>query len=161
MKDALVESLDRAGVLALAAGGGRLELQRNRDNKPILPASLNANGDNMPLLAALISAAVAPGFAVRKSRALLRTQQDTVGGVAYQIPTLELMISNSQMAMVQSSSVVTLLGKEATNKSGQASEVRAVEPGFGASRLTDKIVSTGLCIHRSYEERVQGWATGS
>lgn len=78
LKISLLQSLDRAGVLSLAAGGDRLQLVRNRDGVPILPRFLNANGENMPLLAALISCATAPGFAVRKSPSLLRTPQDTV-----------------------------------------------------------------------------------
>lgn len=78
LRTSLLQSLDRAGVLSLAAGGDRLELQRNREGLPVLPHFLNTNGENLPLLAALISCAVAPGFAVRKGPSLLRTPQDTV-----------------------------------------------------------------------------------
>lgn len=78
LRTSLIQSLDKAGVLSLAAGGNRLELQKNRDGLPVLPHFLNSNGGNLPLLAALISCAVAPGFAVRKGPSLLRTPQDTV-----------------------------------------------------------------------------------
>lgn len=78
LRTSLIQSLDRAGVLSLAGGGDRLELQKNRDGVPVLPYFLNTNGENLPLLAALISCATAPGFAVRKGPTLLRTPQDTV-----------------------------------------------------------------------------------
>lgn len=74
----LIRDLDRAGVLSLAVGGSRLELVRNSEGVPILPDFLNVNGHNIPLLTGLISGAVAPGFAIRKSAALFRTAQDTV-----------------------------------------------------------------------------------
>lgn len=83
LRISLLQSLDRAGVLSLAAGGDRLELLRNRDGVPVLPSFLNSNGENLPLLAALISCATAPGFAVRKSPSLLRTPQDSVSGERY------------------------------------------------------------------------------
>lgn len=78
LRSSLIQSLDRAGVLSLAAGGDRLQLQQNREGLPVLPHYLNTNGENLPLLAALISCALAPGFAIRKGAALLRTPQDTV-----------------------------------------------------------------------------------
>jgi hypothetical protein len=78
LRTSLIQSLDRAGVLSLAAGGARMELVKNRDGQIVLPHFLNTNGECLPLLTALISCAQAPGFAVRKSTSLLRTPQDSV-----------------------------------------------------------------------------------
>jgi HrpA-like RNA helicase len=78
VKEHLLESLDRTGVLRVSAGGSDLVLQKNR-GKPVIPESLNANGNSLALLTALIALALAPNFAIRASRQLFRTATDSVG----------------------------------------------------------------------------------
>ncbi|GAA6001633.1 uncharacterized protein JCM10292_004968 [Rhodotorula paludigena] len=81
IKEHLVSSLDRAGVLQISAGGqaqpqpfgGRGRFARG---PVVIPPQLNENGHSLPLLSALIATAVAPNFAIRISEKSLRTSQD-------------------------------------------------------------------------------------
>ncbi|GAA6039938.1 hypothetical protein JCM8097_002627, partial [Rhodosporidiobolus ruineniae] len=92
IKDHLVSSLDRAGVLQIS-GGGQQAAQHphlpfappgfrgggfggGRGRNAVIPAHLNENGHSLPLLSALIAAALAPNFAIRISEKSLRTSQD-------------------------------------------------------------------------------------
>ncbi|GAA6063881.1 hypothetical protein JCM10212_005873 [Sporobolomyces blumeae] len=81
IKDHLVSSLDRAGVLQISGGGRGAAPQpffrggRGR-NHVVIPPHLNENGHSLPLLSALIATAVAPNFAIRISEKSLRTIQD-------------------------------------------------------------------------------------
>lgn len=86
VREHLLSSLDRAGVLAVSAGGSAapLNLPRRRFGGPSrasdieVPAELNTNAGSESLLAALIAVAVAPNFAVRKSKRLMATHMDRV-----------------------------------------------------------------------------------
>lgn len=79
VKEHLLQSLDKAGVLRISGGGQTYDGPRGRRSNPIIPSSLNVNGESLPLLAALIAVAVAPNFAVRISKGAFRTSQDKVG----------------------------------------------------------------------------------
>ncbi|GAA6053256.1 hypothetical protein JCM3770_002681 [Rhodotorula araucariae] len=83
IKDHLLSSLDRAGVLQISAGGAQaqqapLPFGRGRFARGpvVIPPQLNENGNSLPLLSALIATAVAPNFAIRISEKALRTSQD-------------------------------------------------------------------------------------
>lgn len=80
IKEHILQSLDKAGVLRISAGGevadSRVSFRRGGTAQ--IPESLNVNGDSLPLLSALIAAAVAPNFAIRTSEKTLRTSQDKV-----------------------------------------------------------------------------------
>lgn len=84
IKEHLVSSLDRAGVLQISGGGGGTTPQPffrgggRRGGQIIIPAHLNQNGHSLPLLSALIATAVAPNFAIRISEKTFRTIQDKV-----------------------------------------------------------------------------------
>ncbi|GAA5869564.1 hypothetical protein JCM1840_004460 [Sporobolomyces johnsonii] len=84
IKDHLLSSLDRAGVLQIS-GGGRSQPTPQpffrggrgpRGQQVVIPPHLNENGHSLPLLSALIATAVAPNFAIRISEKSLRTSQD-------------------------------------------------------------------------------------
>ncbi|PRQ70928.1 hypothetical protein AAT19DRAFT_10468 [Rhodotorula toruloides] len=82
IKEHLISSLDRAGVLQISAGGAAAPAQpafgRGRFARgPVqIPPELNENGHLLPLLSALIATAVAPNFAIRTGSSTLRTSQD-------------------------------------------------------------------------------------
>ncbi|GAA5860889.1 hypothetical protein JCM8547_003880 [Rhodosporidiobolus lusitaniae] len=82
IKDHLVSSLDRAGVLQISGGGASAAAPqpffrgRGMGRSAVIPAHLNENGHSLPLLSALIAAALAPNFAIRISEKSLRTIQD-------------------------------------------------------------------------------------
>ncbi|KAM0753259.1 P-loop containing nucleoside triphosphate hydrolase protein [Meredithblackwellia eburnea MCA 4105] len=79
IKNHILQSLDKAGVLRISAGGQPLPGQhtfRRGATTALIPESLNENGHSLPLLSALIAAAVAPNFAIRISEKSLRTSQD-------------------------------------------------------------------------------------
>ncbi|BGP51359.1 hypothetical protein JCM10450v2_007297 [Rhodotorula kratochvilovae] len=83
IKDHLLSSLDRAGVLQISAGGAQAQAQpmpfgrgRFARGPVVIPPQLNENGNSLPLLSALIATAVAPNFAIRISEKALRTSQD-------------------------------------------------------------------------------------
>ena len=79
IKDHILQSLDKAGVLNISAGGsGGAGMGRNfrRAGTALIPPELNVNGESLPLLSALVAAAVAPNFAIRTSEKSLRTSQD-------------------------------------------------------------------------------------
>ncbi|GAA5843294.1 hypothetical protein JCM11251_007280 [Rhodosporidiobolus azoricus] len=80
IKDHLVSSLDRAGVLQISGGGQAAPQPFFRGGRggrnAVIPAHLNENGHSLPLLSALIAAALAPNFAIRISEKSLRTSQD-------------------------------------------------------------------------------------
>lgn len=80
IKEHILQSLDKAGVLRISAGGTAVGNQGTfrRGGSARIPESLNVNGDSLPLLSALIAAAVAPNFAIRTSEKSLRTSQDKV-----------------------------------------------------------------------------------
>ena len=80
IKEHILQSLDKAGVLRISAGGGAVSSQHTfrRGGTALIPESLNVNGHSLPLLSALIAAAVAPNFAIRTSEKSLRTSQDKV-----------------------------------------------------------------------------------
>lgn len=80
IKDHILQSLDKAGVLRISAGGSSSTNQPmfRRGGTALIPESLNVNGQSLPLLSALIAAAVAPNFAIRTSEKSLRTSQDKV-----------------------------------------------------------------------------------
>lgn len=74
IKEHILQSLDKVGVLQISAGGTALPVQSfRRGGSAQIPDSLNVNGDSLPLLSALIAAAVAPNFAIRTSEKALRT----------------------------------------------------------------------------------------
>ncbi|GAA5926212.1 hypothetical protein JCM1841_001157 [Sporobolomyces salmonicolor] len=82
IKDHLLSSLDRAGVLQIS-GGGRSQptpqpfFRGGRGARQVvIPPHLNENAHSLPLLSALIATAVAPNFAIRISEKSLRTSQD-------------------------------------------------------------------------------------
>ncbi|GAA5911978.1 uncharacterized protein JCM6883_000753 [Sporobolomyces salmoneus] len=78
IKEHLVSSLDRAGVLQISGGGNQQPQPffRGRRGQVTIPAHLNQNGHSLPLLSALIATAVAPNFAIRISEKTFRTIQD-------------------------------------------------------------------------------------
>ncbi|GAA5942994.1 uncharacterized protein JCM15063_006271 [Sporobolomyces koalae] len=78
IKEHLLSSLDRAGVLQISGGGAQTPQPffRGRRSQATIPAHLNQNGHSLPLLSALIATAVAPNFAIRVSEKSLRTIQD-------------------------------------------------------------------------------------
>ncbi|GAA6018320.1 hypothetical protein JCM10207_000804 [Rhodosporidiobolus poonsookiae] len=79
IKDHLLSSLDRAGVLQISGGGGAAPppfFRGGRGRSIVIPPHLNENGHSLPLLSALIATAVAPNFAIRISEKSLRTSQD-------------------------------------------------------------------------------------
>ncbi|KAI5476262.1 hypothetical protein MNV49_007899 [Pseudohyphozyma bogoriensis] len=77
IKEHLLQSLDKAGVLRISAGGTAAPpLPFRRGGTALIPESLNVNGNSLPLLSALIATAVAPNFAIRVSEKSLRTSQD-------------------------------------------------------------------------------------
>lgn len=78
IKEHLLQSLDKAGVLRISAGGASSHVSFRRGGTSLIPESLNVNGKSLPLLSALIAAAVAPNFAIRISEKSLRTSQDKV-----------------------------------------------------------------------------------
>lgn len=88
IKEHILQSLDKAGVLRVSGGGGvvpgRPGSNFRRGGHAIIPESLNVNGNSLPLLSALIAAAVAPNFAIRISEKALRTSQDKVSSNALQ-----------------------------------------------------------------------------
>lgn len=77
IKGHLLQSLYRAGVIDVSAGGTVSSQSGLSARFPTtVPAELNTNGDSLPLLAALIAAATQPKFAIRTGERTLRTQQD-------------------------------------------------------------------------------------
>ncbi|KAF5370240.1 hypothetical protein D9615_010076 [Tricholomella constricta] len=74
IKGHLLQSLYRAGVIDVSAGG----LVDGSNTRYAVPPELNANGDSLPLLAALISIASQPKFAIRVGEKTYRTSQDKV-----------------------------------------------------------------------------------
>jgi hypothetical protein len=81
IKEHILQSLDKAGVLHVSGGGNAVTGHPGnfrRGGTTLIPESLNVNGDSLPLLSALIAAAVAPNFAIRTSEKSLRTSQDKV-----------------------------------------------------------------------------------
>ncbi|KAK4698816.1 hypothetical protein P7C70_g7454, partial [Phenoliferia sp. Uapishka_3] len=78
IKEHILQSLDKAGVLRISAGGSAVPSHHTfrRGGTALIPESLNVNGNSLPLLSALIAAAVAPNFAIRTSEKSLRTSQD-------------------------------------------------------------------------------------
>lgn len=82
IKEHILSSLDKAGVLRVSGGGGAdSQVSFRRGGNTVIPESLNVNGDSLPLLSALIAAAVAPNFAIRTSEKSLRTSQDKVSRI--------------------------------------------------------------------------------
>lgn len=82
IKEHILQSLDKAGVLRVSGGGNVVSSRPGstfrRGGSAIIPESLNVNGHSLPLLSALIAAALAPNFAIRISEKALRTSQDKV-----------------------------------------------------------------------------------
>lgn len=78
IKEHILQSLDKAGVLRISAGGvtANNNVSFRRGGTAVIPDDLNVNGESLPLLSALIAAAVAPNFAIRTSEKSLRTSQD-------------------------------------------------------------------------------------
>ncbi|KGB79065.2 nuclear DNA helicase II [Cryptococcus deuterogattii R265] len=74
VKQSLLQSLDKAGVIAVSAGGMVDRIGRYGS----IPPALNENNDSLPMLAALIATATAPNFAIRTSERTCRTWQDKV-----------------------------------------------------------------------------------
>ncbi|KAG8809076.1 hypothetical protein FRC19_005460, partial [Serendipita sp. 401] len=72
LKGHLLQSLARAGVLAVSAGGSVTHLRGRKE----VPEELNINAGSLPLLAALVAVGTQPNFAIRTSPKLLRTQQE-------------------------------------------------------------------------------------
>ncbi|KDR84993.1 hypothetical protein GALMADRAFT_233530 [Galerina marginata CBS 339.88] len=80
VKAHLLQSLYRAGVIEVSAGGqfgGSMNMDVAARNL-IVPNALNANGDSLPLLAALIAIACQPKFAVRSGERTYRTSTDKI-----------------------------------------------------------------------------------
>ena len=86
IKEHILQSLDKAGVLRISAGGVAVSAPPGRNfrrgGSALIPESLNVNGNSLPLLSALIAAAVAPNFAIKISEKALRTSQDKVSRAA-------------------------------------------------------------------------------
>ena len=84
IKEHLLSSLDRAGVLQISGGGRQVPQPffRGRRNQVTIPAHLDQNGHSLPLLSALIATAVAPNFGIRISEKSLRTIQDKVSSLS-------------------------------------------------------------------------------
>lgn len=81
IKEHILQSLDKAGVLRISAGGNAMDNTPQgfrRGGLAAIPASLNVNGESLPLLSALIATAVAPNFAIRTSEKSFSTSQDKV-----------------------------------------------------------------------------------
>lgn len=74
VKQSLLQSLDKAGVIAVSAGG----MVDRIGQYGSIPPALNENNDSLPMLAALIATATAPNFAIRTSEKTCRTWQDKV-----------------------------------------------------------------------------------
>lgn len=74
VKQSLLQSLDKAGVIAVSAGGMVDRIGRYGS----IPPALNENNESLPMLAALIATAAAPNFAIRTSEKTCRTWQDKV-----------------------------------------------------------------------------------
>ena len=74
LKGHLLNSLQRAGVLDVSAGG-RVVTQSNIRE---VPPELNVNAGSLPIMAGLIAIGSQPNFAIRISERLLRTQTDRV-----------------------------------------------------------------------------------
>lgn len=73
IKTQLLESLHRAGVIDVSAGG-----MTDARGLGYTPAELNVNGNSLPLLAGLIAIASQPKFAIQTSEASFRTSIDKV-----------------------------------------------------------------------------------
>ncbi|KAF9526480.1 hypothetical protein CPB83DRAFT_770211 [Crepidotus variabilis] len=71
----LLQSLYRAGVIEVSAGG-ELDAGEEAARRLVVPAALNANKDSMPLMTALIAIASQPKFAIKKDSKSFRTQID-------------------------------------------------------------------------------------
>jgi hypothetical protein len=78
VQDQLALCLYRSGVLQISAGPTPVVLHRNRTGRILVPSLFNINGESLPLLTALMSSALAPNFAVRRTARLLRSPQDPV-----------------------------------------------------------------------------------
>ncbi|KIY52731.1 P-loop containing nucleoside triphosphate hydrolase protein [Fistulina hepatica ATCC 64428] len=77
LKGHLYESISRAGIVDVSAGG-IVTRSRRFGRQGTVPPELNVNGDSLPLLSALISLSAHPKFAVRSGEHTLRTPQDKV-----------------------------------------------------------------------------------
>ncbi|KAL5534235.1 hypothetical protein ACEPAG_697 [Sanghuangporus baumii] len=73
VKKQLLESLAKAGILDVSAGGAS---NMTSGRITAVPLELNANEDSLPLLAALIAIASQPKFAIRTGPMTYRTAQD-------------------------------------------------------------------------------------
>ncbi|KAJ6519821.1 P-loop containing nucleoside triphosphate hydrolase protein [Mycena sanguinolenta] len=76
VKGHLLQSLFRAGVIDVSAGGRAAAGPPTGPRTVSVPPALNVNGDSQPLLAALIAIASQPKFAVRSGERSFRTSQD-------------------------------------------------------------------------------------
>lgn len=94
IKGHLLQSLYRAGVINVSAGGGFGEQGNDRRQASHLsvPPELNQNSHSLPLLAALIALASQPKFAIRTGEKGFRTQQDKAS----------IFISSSQYILTHS-----------------------------------------------------------
>ncbi|KAF9471753.1 P-loop containing nucleoside triphosphate hydrolase protein [Pholiota conissans] len=72
----LLQSLYRAGVIEVSAGGQFGNFGNGISRNLSVPSELNANSDSMPLLTALIAIACQPKFAIRSGEKTYRTAQD-------------------------------------------------------------------------------------
>lgn len=96
IKEHILQSLDKVGVLQISAGGTAVASTTNfrRGGSSVIPDSLNVNGDSLPLLSALIAAAVAPNFAIRTSEKSLRTSQDKVSTIFHSSTVLHTDVAS-------------------------------------------------------------------
>ena len=79
IKGQLLQSLYRAGVIDVSAGGSVNTMDANLVAKNlVVPPELNANKDSLPLLAALIAIGAQPKFGVRTGERTYRTSIDKV-----------------------------------------------------------------------------------
>ncbi|KAF9568385.1 P-loop containing nucleoside triphosphate hydrolase protein [Agrocybe pediades] len=79
IKGQLLQSLYRAGVIDVSAGGAVSSTDVSASAKNlIVPPELNANKDSLPLLAALIAIGTQPKFGVRTGERTYRTAIDKV-----------------------------------------------------------------------------------
>ncbi|GAA5985608.1 hypothetical protein JCM11641_004989 [Rhodosporidiobolus odoratus] len=152
IKDHLVSSLDRAGVLQISGGGQQAPQPRFggrfRGRHAVIPPHLNENGHSLPLLSALIAAALAPNFAIRVSEKGLRTSQDKSCAIHPSSVNSRKNEKASDLAITSSKQLYAFGEKSKTGAMGGKQE------GQTFLRATTKLDPLGYMLFGAYHLQV-------
>ncbi|GAA6017989.1 hypothetical protein JCM11491_000022 [Sporobolomyces phaffii] len=148
IKEHLVSSLDRAGVLQISGGGNAAPppfFRGGRRAHVTIPAHLNQNGHSLPLLSALIATAVAPNFAIRISEKTYRTIQDKSAAIHPSSVNSRKNEKAADVAITSSKQLYAFGEKSKTGTIGGKGE------GQTFLRSTTKLDSLGYMLFGAYD----------